>query len=36
VYAELGLQPVSANRLRLDTTAPDAAICAQIMAVPEG
>ena len=36
VYAELGLQPVSANRLRLDTTAPYAAICEQIMAVPEG
>jgi predicted metalloprotease with PDZ domain len=35
VYAELGLQPISATRLRLDPTAPGAAICGAIMAAPE-
>lgn len=35
VYAELGLRPMSATRLRLDSTAPQAAICEAIMAVPE-
>ena len=31
VYAELGLQPMSATKLRLDPTAPGAAICKAIM-----
>jgi len=35
VYAELGLQPMSATGLRLDPTASGAAICAAIMAAPE-
>ena len=36
VYAELGLKPISATRLRLDPTAPGATICASIMASPDG
>jgi predicted metalloprotease with PDZ domain len=36
VYAELGLQPMSATRLHLDKTASEAAICEVIMAPPEG
>jgi len=36
VYAQLGLQPTSATRLRLDPTASGAAICTAIMATPEG
>jgi len=36
VYAELGLQPISATSLRLDPAASEAAICAAIMAPPEG
>jgi hypothetical protein len=35
LYAELGLQSMSATTLRLDATAPGAAICAAIMTVPE-
>ena len=35
LYADLGLQPVSTTRLRLDPTAPEAAICAAIMTAPE-
>ncbi|HHJ16814.1 MAG TPA: hypothetical protein ENJ80_08975 [Gammaproteobacteria bacterium] len=35
LYTALGLQPVSTTRLRLDPTAPEAAICAAIMAAPE-
>jgi len=35
VYAELGLQPMSATRLHLDPTAPGAAIREAIMAAPE-
>jgi len=36
LYADLGLQPVSETRLRLDPTAPQAAIRAAIMHAPEG
>jgi hypothetical protein len=36
VYAELGLQPMSATKLRLDPTAPGAAICEAIMTAPGG
>ncbi len=36
VYAELGLQRMSATRLSLDPTAAAADICAAIMAAPEG
>jgi hypothetical protein len=36
VYAELGLQPMSETRLRLDPKAPQAAICEAIMSAPEG
>jgi len=36
VYGELGLQSMSATRLRLDPTAPGAAICEAIMTAPEG
>jgi hypothetical protein len=35
LYGELGLQSMSATRLRLDATAPGAAICAAIMTAPE-
>jgi len=35
VYAELGLQSMSATRLRLDPTAAQAAICEAIMTAPE-
>ena len=35
VYAELGLQPMSATTLRLDPAAPGAAICAAIMSAPQ-
>ena len=35
LYGELGLQSMSATRLRLDATAPEAAICAAIMTAPE-
>ena len=35
VYGELGLQSMSATRLRLDPMAPGAAICEAIMAAPE-
>jgi predicted metalloprotease with PDZ domain len=35
LYADLGLQPVSATRLRFDPTAPQAAIRAAIMRAPE-
>jgi len=35
VYGELGLQSVSATRLRLDPTAAEAAICEAIMTAPE-
>ena len=35
LYAELGLQPMSETSLRLDPTAPQAAICAAIMRAPE-
>ena len=34
VYADLGLQRISSTRLNIDPTAPDAAICAAIMAAP--
>ena len=34
VYADLGLEPVSRTRLNIDPGAPDAAICAAIMAAP--
>jgi len=34
-YTALGLHPVSARKLRLDTTAPDAAICKAIMTAPK-
>jgi len=36
VYTELGLQPMSATRLRLDALASGASICAAIMAAPDG
>jgi predicted metalloprotease with PDZ domain len=36
LYGELGLQPMSETRLRLDPTAPGAAICEAIMTAPEG
>jgi hypothetical protein len=36
LYAELGLQPVSASSLRLDPKAPGAAICNAIMSAPQG
>lgn len=35
LYADLGLQPMSETSLRLDPTAPQAAICAAIMRAPE-
>jgi hypothetical protein len=35
LYGELGLQSMSATRLRLDPTAPGAAICEAIMTAPE-
>jgi hypothetical protein len=35
LYAELGLRPMSETSLRLDPTAPQAAICAAIMRAPE-
>jgi len=35
LYGELGLRSMSATRLRLDPTAPGAAICEAIMAAPE-
>jgi hypothetical protein len=35
LYGELGLQSMSATRLRLDATAPEAAICAAIMTASE-
>jgi hypothetical protein len=35
LYGELGLQSMSATRLRLDATAPEAAICEAIMTAPE-
>jgi len=34
VYADLGLQRMSSTRLDIDPTAPEAAICAAIMAAP--
>ena len=36
IYTELGLQRMTATRLRLDPTAADADICAAIMAAPGG
>lgn len=36
VYAELGLQSMSATELRLDPMAPEAAICEAIMTAPQG
>ena len=35
LYTELGLQPMSTTRLRLDPAAPEAGICAAIMTLPE-